>query len=137
MKIKAPPTKQSIPSMKGLKRDLFSELQIMKESEETLKCLEDDIVKTIDTANRINKQIADLEQRVCSFKEQVASSDMLHLPSDTFQVPTMQENIQLLEDPSLLLKDLQVIQSSPASTYMRCFIEKSYAEIDSMKAEIQ
>ncbi|XP_041425051.1 uncharacterized protein LOC108696328 isoform X2 [Xenopus laevis] len=128
-KMKAPITKMSI--LKNLKKDICGELQRMEASEETIKCLKDNTEKALDATNRINEQIVDLEQRLGSLTE-ATNSDTLLLPSASFQAPTMQEYICMLKNPKLLLKDLQLIESSRLSTNMRGLIEKSYGEAESL-----
>ncbi|KAM4702906.1 centromere protein Q [Rhinophrynus dorsalis] len=125
--VKAPSTKLGI--LKNLKKDLFEELHKKEGNEIILMDLKGDIEKAVESAHQIEEQITVLEEAVNNLK-QVTSSDIVQLPDEIFQAPTMQENIRMLKKPNLLLKDLHVIQSNPVSISMQNLIAKSYNGID-------
>ncbi|MEE6518752.1 hypothetical protein FKM82_029939 [Ascaphus truei] len=143
--MKVPATK--LGNLKSLRRDLAEEQHRMEANEVTLQALQDDIEKAVQTAHRIEEDIVPLEEKVETLKREAderrdqqlevnhANSGTLQLPKATFRAPTMHEDVRMLKNPDLLLKELRVIEETSAAMDLRRLIEKSYAETDALRPQ--
>ncbi|XP_053549757.1 centromere protein Q [Bombina bombina] len=139
-KMKAPSTK--LGNLKHLRRDLADEQNRMEANEAALKSLEDELKKAVETTQRIEEEIVPLQEKLDHLRPELEeeqqledgslNSDALQIPKTSFETVTTQENVQLLKNPNLLLKELCLIESTPAAKDLRRLIEKSYAETDKL-----
>ncbi|XP_053306443.1 uncharacterized protein LOC128468708 [Spea bombifrons] len=129
-------------NLKSIGKNLLEEQQRMGETEEILKCLEVEVEKAVENAETTMNCITHLEKKIENLKQLDFGNDSLeviHTNLDAFQLPKasyhavlMQEKAQMLKNPSMLLKELQVLQSATASFNLSRLIEKCHTEINDL-----
>ncbi|XP_075698409.1 centromere protein Q-like [Rhinoderma darwinii] len=137
--MKVPGTK--LGKLRDLARDVQAEQQKVREYEDTLELLDDEIEEAAETANQIEESTAALREQVKTLEGQAAENamspdqllnkDPLPLPQGTFKAPTMHDQVKKLENPKLIVKELSEIQSSAMYKSVRSLLQTSYAEIPS------
>ncbi|XP_063290861.1 uncharacterized protein LOC134575482 [Pelobates fuscus] len=137
---KFPSTK--LNNLKSLKKNVLQEQRITEELEETMHSLDCKLEKAVENAQTAKDSILLLEEKIENLEQEASGSDTinvitskangLQLPKVSYTVPTMQDNFQNLKNPSMLLEELCVIQSTPAAVDLCRIIEKSYSVIDAM-----
>ncbi|KAM4622493.1 centromere protein Q isoform 3-T4 [Discoglossus pictus] len=138
--IKAPSTK--LGNLKCLLKEIAEEQCRIKANEAALTSLVHELDMAVETAQRIEEEIVPLQEKFDRLKGETmedeelkvnhTNADILQLPKASFQAPTVQENVRLLKNPELLLKELCLLESTPAAMDMRKLIEECYRETDAL-----
>ncbi|XP_075203528.1 centromere protein Q-like [Anomaloglossus baeobatrachus] len=132
-----------VHTLKNLAKDILEEQHKMKESEDSLEYLKDNIKEAVDMANTVENSIEALEKMVETLNEQesetsqpqdeiLSNIDPLELPQGTFEAPTMQDMAKKLKNPKLILKKLSRVQSNPIYTDAMNLLQMAYAETSTL-----
>ncbi|NXL46170.1 CENPQ protein, partial [Podilymbus podiceps] len=142
--LKVPPGK--VGNLKNVMRLKMAEKQMLETNEESLVQLQEEINEVGRSADRIEETIQQLQYKIQVLKKQVDEeekkarkvfqengSGSLHLPElpkDSFQAPTLQEEILKIKNQKGLLKDMNTIQQSADLKNLLTLIEKTYEKVD-------
>ncbi|NWR32717.1 CENPQ protein, partial [Tachuris rubrigastra] len=133
----------SLKNMAGLQ---MAERQMLETNEESLAQLQEEITEAERSAEHIEDTVQQLQYKIQLLKNQLQEdekearkvfqengSGALHLPElpkNSFQAPTLQEEILKTKNQKGLLKDLNTIQQSADLKNLLTLIEKTYEKVD-------
>ncbi|KFP74136.1 Centromere protein Q, partial [Acanthisitta chloris] len=142
--LKVPPGKLS--NLKNIPGLQMSEKQMLETNENSLAQLQEEITEAERSAVRIEETLQQLEYKIQVLKNELekdekeagkvlqeSGSEALHLPElpkQSFQAPTLQEEILKIKNKNILVKDMNAIQQSADLKKVLTLIEKTYEKVD-------
>ncbi|XP_072354194.1 centromere protein Q-like [Scyliorhinus torazame] len=139
--IQAPVSK--LKDLKNIKKCCASQEEYLREDEASLKMLQNELDKTLDTLERNSEEVEKLQDeisRLRAFLDETENDEFQNvdtgvlnlpeLPEASFQQATLQEKLMGIGNRDALLQDLQTIQRSPAMQNLLTFLESAHAEAD-------
>ncbi|NXT84319.1 CENPQ protein, partial [Zapornia atra] len=143
-RLKVPPGR--LDHLKNVVSLQMAEKQMLETNEESLTKLQEEINEAERSAERIEETLQQLQYKIQVLKNQLEEdekkarkvfqendSGTLHLPElpkQSFQAPTLQEEILKVKNQKGLLKDMNTIQQSADMKNMLTLIEKTYEKVD-------
>ncbi|NXV75004.1 CENPQ protein, partial [Atlantisia rogersi] len=143
-RLKVPPGR--LDHLKNVVSLQMAEKQMLETNEESLTKLQEEINEAEQSAERIEETLQQLQYKIQVLKNKLEEdekkarkvflendSGTLHLPElpkQSFQAPTLQEEILKVTNQKGLLKDMNTIQQSTDMKNMLTLIEKTYEKVD-------
>ncbi|XP_038656904.1 centromere protein Q-like isoform X2 [Scyliorhinus canicula] len=110
----------NLKDLKNIKKSCASQEEHLREDEASLKMLQNELDKTLDTLERNSEEVEKLQDEISRLRAFLDETE-----NDEFQ-----EKLMGIGNRDALLQDLQTIQRSPAMQNLLTFLEYAHAEAD-------